>query len=98
MAYSLSLRPEAEEDIREAYSYYQQCRVGLGNDFLESIENAFEKILANPKIYCETHNSLRRLFIKRFPFGIFYKIIGDSILVIAVIHTSRDPDLWQQRS
>ena len=98
MSYSLSVRPEAEEDIREAYSYYQQCRAGLGNDFLESVENGFNRILTNPKIYRETHNSLRRLFIKRFPFGIFYKIIDTKILVFAVIHASRDPSLWQQRS
>ena len=98
MVYSLSVRTEAEEDIREAYSYYQQCRAGLGNDFIESVETSFDKIKASPKIYRETHNSLRRLFIKRFPFGIFYKIIGNKILVFAVIHTSRDPSTWQQRS
>ena len=98
MVYSLSVRPEAEDDIREAYSYYQQCRVGLGNDFLESVEDGFNKILVNPRIYRETHNSLHRLFIKRFPFGIFYKLIDNKVLVIAVIHTSRDPSLWQQRS
>ncbi len=32
MKFILSIRPEAEEDIKDAYSYYQQCQTGLGND------------------------------------------------------------------
>jgi len=37
MKFILSIRPEAEEDIKEAYSYYQQCQTGLGNDFFELV-------------------------------------------------------------
>jgi hypothetical protein len=43
MKYVLSIRPEAEDDIREAYSYYQQCQAGLGDDFINCLETALNK-------------------------------------------------------
>ena len=51
MKFILSIRPEAEEDIKEAYSYYQQCQTGLGNDFIASVESALINITENPEIY-----------------------------------------------
>ncbi|QJR80428.1 type II toxin-antitoxin system RelE/ParE family toxin [Alteromonas pelagimontana] len=98
MKFALYIRPEAEEDIRESYSYYQQCQVGLGNDFIISVEAAFNKITEHPEMYQEVHRGFRRLLISRFPFGVFYKIYGHKILVFAVIHTSRAPRAWQKRS
>ena len=98
MDYNLSIRPEAEEDIREAYSYYQQCQKGLGDDFIISLEKALNKISSDPKLYQQIYGDFRRLLIERFPFGIFYRILGCRILVFAVIHTSRAPRVWQKRS
>ena len=34
----LIVRPEAEEDIREAYRYYEEYSEGLGSDFLLSVD------------------------------------------------------------
>lgn len=36
-AYSLIVRPEAEQDIKEAFQYYEECSEGLGFDFLISV-------------------------------------------------------------
>jgi hypothetical protein len=44
MKFILSIRPEAEEDTKEAYSYYQQCQAGLGNDFIASVESGLINI------------------------------------------------------
>ena len=32
-----------------------------------------------------------------FPFGIFYKIDGDTIRVIAILHNARNPEVWKRR-
>ena len=34
MKYRLIIRPEAEDDLKEAYSWYEDKRQGLGHDFL----------------------------------------------------------------
>jgi len=32
--YSVIVRPDAEEDLKEAFSWYEDNRTGLGYDFL----------------------------------------------------------------
>jgi len=40
MAADLILAPEAEFDLAEAYAWYEQRRVGLGEEFLSSVDAA----------------------------------------------------------
>jgi len=35
---------------------------------------------------------------KRFPYGIFYVVEPQRIVVLAVLHTARDPQVWQARA
>jgi hypothetical protein len=41
---NVRIRPEAELDLQDAYSYFEQCKFGLGNDFMECVENALAKV------------------------------------------------------
>jgi hypothetical protein len=38
MAVELVIAPEAESDIEEAYLWYEDRRVGLGEEFLGSVD------------------------------------------------------------
>jgi len=44
MNYSLTVRKEAESDIKAAYQYFENQRLGLGHDFLLCIEEGLSKI------------------------------------------------------
>ena len=48
MAASLFLAPEAELDIAEAYDWYEGRRMGLGEDFLSSLDACTERIRRRP--------------------------------------------------
>ena len=98
MNYSVSITPDAEIDIEDAAIWYEQQRKGLGNDFLDEIQNAFRKISENPYLYPIVHRNTRRTLIRRFPFAIYYLIEQGSLVVIAVMHGSRHPKRWQQRT
>jgi plasmid stabilization system protein ParE len=39
----------------------------------------------------------RRVILRRFPYGVFYEIHGDEVVVLACFHSSRDPREWQER-
>ncbi|HIP58812.1 MAG TPA: hypothetical protein EYH01_00115 [Campylobacterales bacterium] len=41
--------------------------------------------------------STRRCLVNRFPFGLVYRIEGDTIVIVAVMHLSRKPDYWYSR-
>ena len=63
-----------------------------------SVESALINIIENPEIYQKVYRDFRRVLIGHFPFGVFYKMFGNKVLVFAVMHTSRAPRTWQKRS
>ena len=98
MTYKLIIRPEAELDLKEAHQWYENQLEGLGSDFLQCIDAAFSTILDNPQLYPVIHQKIQRALIRRFPYGIFYIVDDDTIVVIAVFHASRNPEKWQDRA
>ena len=88
---NVRIRPEAELDLQDAYSYFEQCKVGLGTDFMECVENALAKVSANYEHYPIVHQSIRRILVRRFPFAVFFKEVDSIILVFAVLHCAREP-------
>ena len=50
MAKSLIILPEAEQDITEAYNWYQERELGLGEEFLRCIDASIQTIKRNPEI------------------------------------------------
>jgi toxin ParE1/3/4 len=51
MAVELSVAPEAELDIAEAYAWYENRRIGLGEEFLGSVDASIERIRRQPLIF-----------------------------------------------
>lgn len=98
MPYEIRIRREAEADLSEAFQYYEECRQGLGHDFLLCIEESLSKISKSPSHYTTVHKTVRRAFIKRFPFGIFFVQEDSSIIVIAIMHARRNPRSWRIRT
>ncbi|GKT07181.1 type II toxin-antitoxin system RelE/ParE family toxin [Desulforhabdus sp. TSK] len=98
MRCEISIRPEAEAEIEEAYLWYEEQREGLGSDFLLCVEECLEKIKKSPDMYPIVHRNVRRLLIRRFPYGIFYTVHQDFITILAVFHGHRDPRDWKLRS
>lgn len=97
MAAELILVPEAEQDLAEAYSWYEQRRAGLGEEFLSAVDAAFATIQRNPAIYALAHTTFRRALVRRFPYAVFYESVDARITIYAVFHTARDPQKWRQR-
>jgi plasmid stabilization system protein ParE len=96
MSYKLILRQEAERDLVEAYKWYEEKVPGLGTDFLAVIERALESIQENPTRFPVIYRNVRRALMRRFPYGIFYFLEGETIIVIGVMHTARNPAKWRK--
>ncbi len=97
MANELILAPETEYDIADAYYWYENCRDGLGEEFLNSLNDCFDAILNTPELYCIVHENYRRGLLRRFPYMVFYEYFNDKIIVYGIFHSSRDPQKWRQR-
>ncbi len=94
----IRLRTEAENDIFEAASWYEGQRSGLGHDFLDAIESIFQLIAEHPLQYPVMHRKTRRALLSRFPFGAYFRMEKEDIVVVAVMHASRNPVRWRERT
>jgi hypothetical protein len=63
------LRPAAVEDIEAAAQWYEEQRVGLGQEFLDSVAERVANIRANPEAYAIIMENVRRALLRRFPYG-----------------------------
>lgn len=97
MSPNLRLRPEAEADLAEAARWYESQSPGLGHAFLDAVQGALSAILKSPLLYPIVHRRTRRALIRRFPFGVYFRIANHAIVIIAVMHGSRDPRRWKAR-
>jgi plasmid stabilization system protein ParE len=97
MAAEPIVAPEAEQDIAEAYAWYESQRIGLGEDFMSRVDACIEAILRTPEMHQVVHETYRRGLIRRFPYAIFYEYENGIVTVYCVCHTSRDPDKWRRR-
>lgn len=89
--------PEAIDDYSEAATYYAEISLELANAFIESVESGITRITASPGTWRVVEEDVRRYLVKRFPFGIYYTIEDEYILIIAVMHMSRKPGYWKNR-
>lgn len=97
MPYNYNLSEEAENDILDAYIWYEQQRAGLGEEFLECMEGAQRLILQNPAAYSVRYKTVRAFLINRFPYLILYILKKKDIVVISVFNTNQNPQTWKAR-
>ena len=91
------IAPEAQQDIGEAYSWYEQRRPGLGEEFLSCVDACIQQVCRAPELYAEVHEDYRRALVRRFPYAVFYEYAGGTVTVYGAFHTCRDPEKWHQR-
>ena len=97
MAAELIIAPEAQQDVDEAYSWYEERRLGLGEEFLSCVDACIQKVSRMPELYAKVHEEYRRALVRRFPYAIFYEYRGEKVIVYSIFHTSRNPKKWKNR-
>lgn len=97
MKYRVIVRPEAEDDLKEAFLWYEDKRNGLGHDFLLQIDAGIRFIERNPEIHPQEYKGTRKHLIKRFPYKIIYLVEQEKVIILAVIHGRRSSKMIKKR-
>jgi len=97
MVAELIIAPEAQQDVDGAYSWYEDRRPGLGEEFLSCVDACIQAISRMPELYAKVHEEYRRALVRRFPYAIFYEYTGGKVIVYSIFHTSRNPKKWRSR-
>jgi plasmid stabilization system protein ParE len=97
--YKSIILPLAKEDIREAAKWYNKRQIGLGKRFTAEVREKVHFISQNPKASNIRYDSVRTVVLNVFPFMVHFTIDekNKTVIVSAVLHTSRDPELWKNR-
>lgn len=98
MTCEVRLRPEAEQDLIDAAIWYEERQPGLGHQFLDEVTITLSNIAETPLACPNVHRGTRRAIIRRFPFGIYFQIEKTTVIVVAVMHASRNPHRWKSRT
>lgn len=91
MKLRLELTPQALDDAREAYAWYEQRSDGLGDEFTAELERCFELIRERPEMFERAYKHFRRAIVRRFPYAIFYATSDDLIVVHSIFHSAQHP-------
>jgi plasmid stabilization system protein ParE len=92
------LRPEASQDVEEARDYLEAQRAGLGQGFLDRLNEALARVGALPESYGVVWRSVRAARLRRFPYVVYYRVHDDRIEVLAVMHGGRSASAWRSRA
>lgn len=97
MTWAVVFRPQAAAEAQAARTWYEEQKPGLGGRFADAIDAAIRRIALTPSAFPAVHGEIRRAVVRQFPFGIYFRIHGRTVVVIAVIHGRRHPLRWQAR-
>lgn len=90
--------PEALAEYAEAVQYYAEQRTEVAQVFINAVEDAVYRIRESPTRYSIVEGEVRRCMTRKFPYGLLYSIEPDYILILAVMHCSREPGYWKKRN
>ena len=90
MSWIVVIRPDAERDLRAACEWYRRKEPRLGGEFLDAVAVAMRGLEEDPKRQRLYYLNFRRVILRRFPYKIFYQVIGDRVVVFRVLHAKRD--------
>lgn len=94
------LLDEAEDDLDDAYVWYELHKPGLGVSFILEVEKSFTHILEYPLASAKQYKNTFRFVMTRFPYSIYYNTddSSSSIQIIGILHHKRDNKTLKSRT
>ncbi|MCA9214376.1 MAG: type II toxin-antitoxin system RelE/ParE family toxin [Planctomycetales bacterium] len=87
----------AEGEYTHSLRWYADRSPAAADAFDNEFDRALSEISANPSRFPHCDSEHQFYLMKRYPFRIIYRVGESEVLIIAVAHTSRDPEYWKGR-
>lgn len=94
----LRLHPDACLEAIEARAWIGGDDAHQGDIFADALAESFQQIKRSPLICHLFDGEFRRTRVGKFRYSVIYRINGDEIQVIAVMHQRRRPGYWKTRA
>jgi plasmid stabilization system protein ParE len=93
----IRLSAAARSDLREIAKYYSSQAQELDARFIAYFVRVIDSIVERPFSFPISYRDVRRSILRIFPYGVFYRVIGNDIHIIAVMDLQRDPATIKER-
>jgi len=93
----LRLHPEASLEGIEARTWIGDDDIKQGRLFSDALEDVFERIKRRPLGYSRFEGDYRKIRVGKFRYWVIFRVRGDEIQVMAVMHQNRRPGYWKNR-
>jgi plasmid stabilization system protein ParE len=93
MSFTVLFEPDAEQEIIDAFQWYEEQSFGLGGDFLRAVKQSEAILSRNPFQYQVQYKEVRRAFLRRFPYALHYVVEENMVSVLACFHFRRNPKI-----
>ncbi|MBM2816511.1 MAG: hypothetical protein HW421_3273 [Ignavibacteria bacterium] len=97
MKLSVEFLEPAEQELFEAFEYYNEQLIGLGFEFALEVQKAIERIVKFPDSWTKLSERIRKCRCNRFPYNIIYSQQNSTIIIVAIMHSKRKPNYWLER-
>ncbi len=99
MIFRLSYYKIAKEDVNDAKIWYHSQLPGLEKRFAKDLKNCIKRLISNPYTHAIRYNKFRIAHTDIFPYSIHFYIDESlkRIVVVGIVHDSRNPVIIKQR-
>ena len=88
----LILKEQLLNNLLEAYIWYDEHKAGLGAEFDNEFYARLSQIEREPSIGPIVFKDFRRVILQRFPYGLYYRVLDENIIVYSCLHLKQSPD------
>ena len=90
--------PAIEGDLRKIMDFYDEQSHGLGIQVLDEFERQILHITSMPTRWMIIESDIRRALMKRFPYVIYFRTLGNNVVRVTVVkHQRRHPEYGLSR-
>lgn len=93
----VDFHPDAKSDFRDAKRWYLEQNPRAAARFELEFERILEQVTESPMSFPTLDEKHRFAIVRHFPHSIVFRIKEHRIFVLAVAHSSRDSEYWQDR-
>jgi len=86
----LIIKSTAAIEIEEAIVYYSEINKKIAKKIEKEIRNCFLKISKNPEGFQFRYRTIRVIWLKKFPYGIFYLFDTNEVYIMAFWSSKED--------
>jgi plasmid stabilization system protein ParE len=83
----------AEKEIEDAWAWYEDRQVGLGDKFIKEVVGQIRQVELYPESFSARYKTFREASVPVFPYILIYRInkMHKLVYILSVFHAKRNP-------